>query len=124
MPDDFVKPSGKTHSSEYLCLLLPPLTYKLKFFNRSFRISAPHLCNSLPPSLRTYAPVSDETITNITNITHSSFHLPLNLYPHPKIIFFFHTLKPTSSPFPFPIIPFSALFHFPFRPDHFNLSQN
>ena len=50
-------------------------------------------------------------------------HLPLNLYQYSDI-FFFHTLKPTSSPFPFPIIPFSAMFHFSFRPYNFNLSQN
>ena len=30
-----VKPSGKTRSSEYLCLSLPPLTSKLKFSNRA-----------------------------------------------------------------------------------------
>ena len=36
-----------------LCLLLPPLTSNLKFFNRSFRISTPHLWNSLPQNLCT-----------------------------------------------------------------------
>ena len=67
-----VKPSGKSCSSVYLCLSLPPLTSKLKFSNRSFRISAPHLWNSLPSTLRTYAPVINKTTTHITNITSSS----------------------------------------------------
>ena len=96
-----VKPTGKTRSSAYLCLSLPPLTSKLKFSNSSFRISAPHLWNSLPPNLRTYAPVSDKTITNITNITRSSVSPTFKLLYLYRIVFF-HTLKPTSSPFHFP----------------------
>ena len=44
-----VKSSGKTRSSECLCLSLSPLTSKLKFSNRSVRISASNLWNSLPP---------------------------------------------------------------------------
>ena len=67
-----IKPSGKTRSSEYLCLSVPPLTSKLKFSNRSFRISAPNRWNFLPSYIRTYAPVIGEAITNITNITSSS----------------------------------------------------
>ena len=113
-----VKPSGKTRSSEYLCLLLPPLIYTLKFSNHCFCIFALHLWNSLPPNLRTYAPVSDESIINITNINHSSVSSTSNLYPYPEIVFF-HALKPTSSSFPFPIILSSAMLHFPSWLNHF-----
>ena len=44
---------AKIRSSEYLYLALPTLTSKLKFSNRSFHISAPHLWNSLPQNLCT-----------------------------------------------------------------------
>ena len=102
-----VKPSGKTCSSENLCISFLPLTSKLKYSNHSFRISAPHLWNSLPPNLRIYAPVSDETITNITHSSVSPTFKPISLSKNSHLKTYLFSLS-------FPIIPFSAVFHFPF----------
>ena len=99
------------------CLLLPPLSSKPKFSNRSFRFSAPHLWDSLPPNVRTYAPVSDETTTHIINITRSSVSptfKPLTLSRN-----YFLSHLPRS----FPHNSLLDAFHFPFRLDSFNLSQ-
>ena len=109
-----IKPSGRTRSSEYLCLSLPLLTSKLKSSNRFFHIFAPHLWNSLPPNLRTYAPVSDESITNITNISRSSVSSTFK----PSFLSqnrFLSRLKRSHALLPFLplIIPFSAVVLFP-----------
>ena len=49
------KPTGKTRSSDHLCLSLPPLTCKLKFSDRSFRNASPRLWNSLATNLRFFS---------------------------------------------------------------------
>ena len=51
----YIKPTGKTWSSDHLCLSLPPLTSKLKFSDRSFRNASPHLWNSLSTIIRSFS---------------------------------------------------------------------
>ena len=50
-----IKPTGKTRSSDHLCLSRPPLTSKLKFSDRSFRNASPRPWNSLPINIRSFS---------------------------------------------------------------------
>ena len=47
---------GRTRSSDYLCLFLPPVAIRLKFADCSFCNSSPYLWNSLPINLISFAP--------------------------------------------------------------------
>ena len=50
-----------------LCLSLPPISPRLKFADRSFRNSSPHLWNSLPINLRSFAPDTHHFSTVISS---------------------------------------------------------
>ena len=49
------KPTGKTRSSDHLCLSLPSLASKLIFSDRSFLNAFPRLWNFLPTNLRSFS---------------------------------------------------------------------
>ena len=51
----YIKHTGKTLSSDHLCISLPPLTSKLKFSDRSFRNASPRLWNSLSTNIRSFS---------------------------------------------------------------------
>ena len=66
------------------------------FANRSFHNSSPHLFNSLPINLRSFAPDTHHSTTVISSTpSHPCKALSLSL-----AISFFHALKLTSSLFP------------------------
>ena len=65
-----IKPPGRTRSSDHLCLSLPPVSTRLKFADRPFHNSSPHLFNSLQINLRSFAPDTHYT----TVISSTSFH--------------------------------------------------
>ena len=91
-----IKPSSRTHSSDHLCLSLPPVSTKLKFADRSFHNSSPRLWNSQPINLKSFAPDTHTTPSQ------SSALLPPTLAEHSLflVISLFRALKPTSSLFP------------------------
>ena len=62
-----IKPPSKTHSSDHLCLSLPPVSKRLKFADRSFRNSSPRLWNSLPINLRSFASDTHHSTTVISS---------------------------------------------------------
>ena len=74
-----IKPTGKTQSSDHLCLSLPPLTPMLKLSDRSFRNASPRFWNSLPTNIRSF-----------------SQHIPTPSSPTPLP---FNTLSPSRSQF-------------------------
>ena len=63
------KPTYKTCSSNHLCLSLPPLTFKLKFSERSFHNSFPLLLNSLPTNLWSFSQLSSASTTTSHSLT-------------------------------------------------------
>ena len=114
-----VIPPSRTRSSDHLYLSLAPVFTRLKFADRSFRNSSPHLWNSLPINLRSFAPDTHQSTTVISS-TNSDPFKALSLSP---AIAFFRSLKPTSSLIPtlhnlsaFPSFPT------PSRPASFNQS--
>ena len=52
-----------TRSANFLHLSLPPLSSKLKFYDRTFRNASPNLWNALPNSLRSFNSIATETNT-------------------------------------------------------------
>ena len=65
-----IKPLSRTHSSDHLCLSLPPVSTRFKFVDRSFRNSSPRLWNSLPINLRSFAP---DTHHHHSHLSHNQF---------------------------------------------------
>ena len=62
-----VKPPSRTRSSDHPCLSLPPVFTRLKFAYRSFCNFSPHLWNSLPVNLRSFAPDTHHSTTVISS---------------------------------------------------------
>ena len=63
-----IKPPSRTRSSDHMCLFLA--STRLKFADRSFRNYSPHLSNSLPINLRSFAPDTHHS-TTVTSSTPS-----------------------------------------------------
>ena len=61
-----IKPTGKTPSSNHLCLSLPPLISKIKFSDRSFCNSSPCLLNFLPTDHRSLSKLPPSTTITLT----------------------------------------------------------
>ena len=62
-----IKPPSRTRSSDHLCLILLPVSTRLKFADRLFRNSFPRLWNSLPINLRSFAPDTHHSTTVISS---------------------------------------------------------
>ena len=90
----YIKPSGRSRSSDHLCLSLPPVSARLKFADRSFRNSSPHLSNYLPINLRYFAPGKHYSTPVISSTPSHPFKALLS-----SAINFFHALKSTCSLF-------------------------
>ena len=98
----YIKPTGKTRSSDHLCLSLPPITPKLKFSDRSLRNASPRLWNSLPTNLRSFSqqiPTSSSPTSlpfNTLSLSRSQFLSRLKTHLHLSFILLLNS--PPSSP--------------------------
>ena len=106
----YIKPTGKTRSSDHLCLSLTPLTSKLKFSDQSLRNASPRLWTLFPPSSglslnkflhhplqhpfhSTHYLFHAVSSSPASKHTYSLFHTPLNSPPSSPIYGF----QPVSS---------------------------